>query len=114
MNLALKLSGREVPVNWESNSSVQMIMQKLSTFKRFYMKKEANRQVADLGISFARNDRSMITSPGDIMLQSGSQFVIFAGESNQTGTVIGHINYPESQIKNLLAKSNLQMELFEK
>ncbi len=112
--LRMKIMGREVQVEWENNTVLSAITNKLSTFKRLQLTKKDIRQIARLSISVPRNDRSFITSPGDIVIQDGNNLVIFMGETNVSATKIGHLSgYSETQIKNLLTPGSLKLELYE-
>ena len=42
--------------------------------------------------SFSRSDVQMTTQPGDIVLYSGNQLVVFFGSNSWSYTKLGHIN----------------------
>ena len=48
-------------------------------------------QVGSLSQSFSRNDVQTTTQPGDIVLYSGNQLVIFFGSNSWSYTRLGHI-----------------------
>ncbi len=48
-------------------------------------------QVGSIGTSLPRNDSQMTTSPGDIVLYSGNQIVIFYGSNSWAYTRLGKI-----------------------
>ncbi len=48
-------------------------------------------QVGSLSQSFSRNDVQTTTQPGDIVLYSGNQLVIFFGSNSRSYTRRGHI-----------------------
>ena len=48
-------------------------------------------QVGSLPQSFSRSDAQMTTQPGDIVLYSGNQLVIFFGSNSWSYTRLGHI-----------------------
>ncbi len=113
MDLKLKIQNRAVNVEWENRSAVGAIMNKLSSFKRIRMEKKGTRQLAPLGISIPRNDRNMITSPGDIGYD-GTNLVFYTTEEDISCTKLGHIaGCSESQIKNMLSPGSLTLELYE-
>ena len=115
MNLKIKIANREVPVQWDNQSAVNAIMNKLSANKRIPMAKNGDRQIGELGISIPRNDRALIVKPGDIAVMDGSKLVIFAAEDDVSCTKLGHISgWSESQIKNTLTPGGITVELFEK
>ena len=51
-------------------------------------------QVGSLSQSFSRNDVQTTTQPGDIVLYSGNQLVIFFGSNSWSYTRRGHIEGP--------------------
>lgn len=113
MDLKLKINVRNVDVEWENRTAVSAIMNKLSAVKKMTMTRKGGRQVGSLGISIPRNDRNIITSPGDIAYD-GSNLIFFLGEEDVSITKLGHIRgSSESAIKNMLAPGTLRVELFE-
>lgn len=42
--------------------------------------------------SFSRSDVQMTTQPGDVVLYSGNQLVVFFGSNSWSYTKLGHIN----------------------
>ena len=113
MELKIRIAGRVLSVEWENRTAVSAIMNKLSSLKRIQLSKNGIRHMGNLDISVPRNDRSFITSPGDIAIESG-KLVFFSGEDDVSCTKLGHITgYSESQIKNLFTPVSLNLELFE-
>ncbi len=112
--LRMRIMGRDVQVEWENPTALQAITNKLSTLQRLVLSKKDIRQITRLSISVPRNDRSFITSPGDIVIQDGNNLVIFLGEQSVSATKIGHLSgYSETQIKNMLSPGSLRLELYE-
>ncbi|MBO6215251.1 MAG: hypothetical protein J6N76_06915 [Lachnospiraceae bacterium] len=115
MELRIKIQNMEIPVEWENHSAVNTIIQKLSSVLRIQMSKKGTEQIGPFNITVPRNDRSIIAQPGDIAIRGGNQLVLFAAEDDVSVTKLGHIkNYSETQIKNLLSPSSMQLEFFEK
>ncbi len=113
MNLKIKIANRDIPIEWENQTAVKAIMNKLSSVKKLSLSKNGVMQSGGLGISVPRNDRSLITKAGDIAVQ-GDKLVIFSGEDDVSCTKLGHINgLSESQIKNLLNPGSIAVELYE-
>ena len=48
-------------------------------------------QVGSIGQSLPRNDKQITTEPGDIVLYSGNQIVVFYGSNSWSYTKLGHI-----------------------
>ena len=90
--LLLTIDGTAVDVQWENNATVaelyalaqNAITVNTSAYGGF-------EQVGSLPQSFSRNDVQMTTQPGDIVLYSGNQLVIFFGSNSWSYTRLGHI-----------------------
>ena len=90
--LLLSIDGTAVDVQWEKNAAVtelyalaqNAITVNTSAYGGF-------EQVGSLPQSFSRSDAQMTTQPGDIVLYSGNQFVIFFGSHSWSYTQLGHI-----------------------
>ena len=54
-------------------------------------------QVGSLPQSFSRSDVQMTTQPGDIVLYSGNQLVIFFGSNSWSYTRLGHIEVTKNR-----------------
>lgn len=69
-------------------------------------------QVGSLSQSFSRNDVQTTTQPGDIVLYSGNQLVIFFGSNSWSYTKLGHIKgLPADELAVLLDKEQTVIEL---
>ena len=113
MNLKIRIQGKSYDVDWTNQSAVMAIMNQLSSTKKIPMTKNGITQAGSLGISIPRNDRSTIVNPGDIVY-SGGNLVIYTGSDDVSCTKLGHIRgCSESQIKNMLTPSSLNLELYE-
>ena len=91
--LQMKIGDTEVAVNWEGNESVEALKElcrngsltiRMSMYGGF-------EQVGPIGQSLPRNDRQTTTQPGDIVLYSGDQIVVFYGSNAWAYTRLGHI-----------------------
>ena len=91
--LRLWIDSTEVHVAWENNKSVQALRDlaaksplriKTSIYGGF-------EQVGSLGAALAHEDRRITTKPGDIMLYSGDQIVLFFGKNTWSYTPLGRI-----------------------
>ena len=91
--LLLTIDGTAVEVQWEHNAAVaelyalaqNSITVNTSAYGGF-------EQVGSLPQSFSRSDAQMTTQPGDIVLYSGNQLVVFFGSNSWSYTKLGHIN----------------------
>ena len=91
--LMLSIDGTPVTVQWEDNETVSEL---LTTAQNGAIEVSASRyggfeQVGSLPQSFSRNDVQTTTQPGDIVLYSGNQLVIFFGFNSWSYTRLGHI-----------------------
>ena len=91
--LVLSINGTVLDVQWEENETVaeliayvqnENIMVNTTRYGGF-------EQVGSLPQRFSRNDDQMITGPGDIVLYSGNQLVLFFGSNSWSYTKLGHI-----------------------
>ena len=94
-NLTLKLTidGTELDVLWEDNESAAALRDlaadapltiQMSPYGGF-------EQVGPIGRSLLRNDVQTTTEPGDIVLYSGNQIVVFCGSNSWAYTRLGKI-----------------------
>ena len=69
-------------------------------------------QVGSLGMSLPRNDTRITTAPGDVILYSGNQMVVFYGTNTWAYTRLGHITdkTPE-EMTQLLSNGNVTITL---
>ena len=90
--LFLTIDGTAVDIQWENNAAVaelyalaqNVITVNTTAYGGF-------EQVGSLPQSFSRSDAQMTTQPGDIVLYSGNQLVIFFGSNSWSYTRLGHI-----------------------
>ena len=60
-------------------------------------------KVCSIGQSLARDDDQITTEPGDIMLYSGNQIVIFYDSNSWSYTPIGHIDASADELEGFLS-----------
>ena len=69
-------------------------------------------QVGSLPQNFSRNDVQITTEPGDIVLYSGNQLVIFFGSNSWSYTKLGHIEgLSEQELSELLDTDSAVIEI---
>ena len=111
--LLLTIDGTAVDIQWENNAAVaelyalaqNAITVNTSAYGGF-------EQVGSLPQSFSRSDVQMTTQPGDIVLYSGNQLVIFFGSNSWSYTRLGHVNGMSSEkLSDLLNKDVVMIEL---
>ena len=112
--LMLSIDGTPVTVLWEDNETVSEV---LTAAQNGAIEVSASRyggfeQVGSLPQSFSRNDVQTTTQPGDIVLYSGNQLVIFFGSNSWSYTRLGHVNGMSSEeLSDLLNKDVVMIEL---
>ena len=112
--LHLYIDDLEVQVDWQDNDSISEltdlakkgdIVIKMSRYGGF-------EQVGSIGHSLTRNDRQITTQPGDIMLYSGNQIVIFHGSNSWSYTPLGKItSLNADQLKELLSQADVTVTI---
>ena len=91
--LILSINGNKMDVSWEDNDTVEELIDHIQNENiivntTLYGGFE---QVGSLPRSFSRNDVQTTTQPGDIVLYSGNQLVIFFGSNSWSYTRLSHI-----------------------
>ena len=109
--MKLKVDGTVLAVEWEDNESVKALKTlapltvKMSRYGGF-------EQVGALGRRLPREDVRIRTSPGDIVLYSGNQIVIFYGNNTWEYTRLGRITgMTQAELVDLLGKSGVTLTI---
>ena len=113
--MKMKIDDVEVSVAWEDNESVRELKKiagngeikiSMSMYGGF-------EQVGSLGTNISRQDVQMRTEPGDIVLYSGNQMVVFYGSNTWAYTRLGKIqDMTSEELKNLLGTGNVTITIF--
>ncbi len=110
--LSLKIGNTEVDVNWLDNNSVtalkKLAKDGLSIEMHMY---DSFEQVGSLGTSIKSDDTRITTSPGDIVLYSSNQIVIFYDSNTWAYTKLGHINLSKSELTYLLGNGDVTITI---
>lgn len=112
--LKMRINGTSVTVQWEDNEAVAALKEavkdkpltvQMSMYGGF-------EQVGSLGMSLPRNDTRITTSPGDVILYSGNQVVVFYGSNTWAYTRLGHItDKTPAELTQLLSNGNVTITL---
>ncbi len=112
--LKMRINGTSVTVQWEDNEAVAALKEavkdkpltvQMSMYGGF-------EQVGSLGMSLPRNDTRITTSPGDVILYSGDQVVVFYGSNTWAYTRLGHItDKTPAELTQLLSNGNVTITL---
>lgn len=68
-------------------------------------------QVGSIGSTLPSSDTRITTSPGDIVLYSSNQIVIFYDSNVWSYIKLGHINLSKSELSNLLGDEDVVITL---
>ena len=103
-----------VTVEWEDNESAAALKEavkndpltiQMSMYGGF-------EQVGSLGMPLPRNDTRITTDPGDVILYSGNQMVVFYGSNTWAYTRLGHISDKTTEeLTQLLSNGNVTITL---
>ena len=114
--MKMLINNTPVTVEWEDNEAVEALKEAvkenplvihMSMYGGF-------EQVGSLGMSLPRNDTRITTSPGDVILYSGNQMVVFYGSNTWAYTRLGHItDQTQQELKQLLSNGNVTITLSE-
>ena len=111
-NMVMKIGETTMPVVWEENSSVRELAGLAEEGLSISMSKYGGfEQVGTIGKSISRDDRRITTSPGDIVLYSGNQLVVFYGSNTWEYTRLGKIELSEEELKNLFENSDVTITI---
>ena len=113
--LGLRIGQGQVSVEWEENESTAALLARaqegpieveLSMYGGF-------EQVGSLGESLPRADVQTTTRPGDIVLYSGNQIVLFYGSNSWAYTRLGRITgQSEAELTDLLGQGDVTITIF--
>ena len=108
MKLTLKIDDTEVDVIWADNDSVRALKNLAKDGLTINMSKYGGfEQVGSIGSTLPSSDTRITTSPGDIVLYSSNQIVIFYDSNTWSYTKLGHINLSKSELTDLLGDEDV-------
>ena len=112
MKLTLKIDDMEVDAIWADNDSVKALKNLAKDGLTINMSKYGGfEQVGSLGKSITSSDTRITTNPGDIVLYSSNQIVIFYDSNTWSYTKLGHINLSKSELTDLLGDEDVVITL---
>ncbi|MBE5788888.1 MAG: hypothetical protein E7325_04440 [Clostridiales bacterium] len=68
-------------------------------------------QVGPIGREIVSNDEQTKTEPGDIVLYSGDQIVIFYGNNSWAYTRLGHVELTQAEMTELLGHGDITITI---
>ena len=111
-NMIMTIGNTKVDVSWEDNDSVRELRELAEKNLLIQMSMYGGfEQVGSIGQSVTRNDKQTTTEPGDIVLYSGNQLVVFYGSNSWSYTRLGKINLSNEELENLLGNGDVTITL---
>lgn len=109
-----RIDGNQLSVVWEDNIAVEELFtcaqeEGITVHTSIYGGFE---QVGSLPYRFSQDDLQITTEPGDIVLYSGDQLVVFFGENTWSYTMLGHIQgLSQEELTSMLRKDTTVIEI---
>ncbi|MCH5165054.1 MAG: hypothetical protein J1G01_01470 [Clostridiales bacterium] len=101
----ITINGNKLEVIFEKNTSVTALVELLKQGDISYTANDYGgfEKVGNIGHTLPRNDTSISTEPGDVILYQGNQLCLYYGYNSWSFTRIGKIKgYSESELRTLL------------
>ena len=112
MKLTLKINDIEVDVIWTDNDSVRALKNLVKDGLTINMSKYGGfEQVGSIGSTLPSSDTRITANPGDIVLYSSNQIVLFYDSNTWSYTKLGHINLSKSELTDLLGDEDVVITL---
>ena len=112
--LTLSIDGQTVDAQWEDNEAVAALKQAAgqSPLNIAMSKYGGFEQVGSLKMTLPSNDEQITTSPGDIILYSGNQSVLFYGSNTWAYTRLGKITgKTQAELTDLLSNGDVTITI---
>lgn len=112
--IKIKVNNKVLDVKLEDNEATKSLVERL---KNGDISVKANEyggfeKVGDLGFSLPRNDTSVTTSAGDIVLYQGNQISLFYNSNSWSYTKLGKVqNVSSKELKNILGSGDVSLVL---
>ena len=93
--IKITVSGKSLPVKIEDNEATKALVAALREASISYEADDYGgfEKVGALGRSLPRNDTQITAQPGEVILYSGNQIVLFYGSNSWSYTRLGKIEY---------------------
>ena len=112
--MKMTINNTPVTVEWEDNEAAAALKEavKINPLTIQMSMYGGFEQVGSLGMTMPRNDTRISTSPGDVILYSGNQMVVFYGSNTWSYTRLGHItDKSQQELTQLLSNGNVTITL---
>ena len=112
--IKIKVNNNVLEIKLEDNEATKSLVERL---KNGDIRVNTNEyggfeKVGSLGFSLPRNDKSITTSAGDIVLYQGNQISLFYNSNSWNYTKLGKVqNVSETELKNILGSGDVTLIL---
>ena len=110
--MLLEVNGYTFEVELENNTSAKALREYVSKEKRTLSLDDYGNfeKVGDLGITLPRNDETITTKEGDLILYLGNKLCLYYNQNTWDFTKLGHIK-DTTHLKEVLGKGSVQVTL---
>ena len=110
--MLLEVNGYTFEVELENNTSAKALREYVSKEKRTLSLDDYGNfeKVEDLGITLPRNDETITTKEGDLILYLGNKLCLYYNQNTWDFTKLGHIK-DTTHLKEVLGKGSVQVTL---
>ena len=110
--MLLEVNGYTFEVELENNTSAKALKEYVSKEKRTLSLDDYGNfeKVGDLGITLPRNDETITTKEGDLILYLGNKLCLYYNQNTWDFTKLGHIK-DTTHLKEALGKGSVQVTL---
>ena len=110
--MLLEVNGYTFEVELENNTSAKALKEYVSKEKRILILDDYGNfeKVGDLGITLPRNDETITTKEGDLILYLGNKLCLYYNQNTWDFTKLGHIK-DTTHLKEVLGKGSVQVTL---
>lgn len=112
--ISLSVDGTVLEVTWEENESVDALLELLQSGDLVVSTERYGgfEQVGALPQRLPQHDVQITTEPGDIVLYTGDQIVLFYGSNTWAYTKLGHINgLTDAALSTLLGNDTAEISI---
>ena len=110
--MLLEVNGYTFEVELENNTSAKALREYVSKEKRTLSLDDYGNfeKVGELGITLPRNDETITTKEGDLILYLGNKLCLYYNQNTWDFTKLGHIK-DTTHLKEVLGKGSVQVTL---
>ena len=105
------INNQVLEIKLENNSSANAMLEKLKDGDVVVAMHDYGNfeKVGSLGFTLPRNDISITTTPGDVILYQENQITIYYDENTWNLTKLGHIDITQSGLKSILGNGDVEV-----